>query len=40
MCPYCRRREPTAEVALLKFQTLFHPKLGITVDAVTMIENG
>ena len=29
----------TAEVALVKFHTLFHPKLGITVDAVTMIEN-
>ena len=28
-----------AEVALVKFHTLFHPKLGITVDAVTMTEN-
>ena len=39
VCPYCRRREPIAEVALVKFHTLFHPKLGTTVDAVTMIEN-
>ena len=39
MCPYCRGREPTAEVALVKFHTLFHPKLGTTVDAVTKTEN-
>ena len=35
----CRHPKPTAEIALVKFQTLFHPKLEITVDAVTMTEN-